>query len=42
MQNGGENYLFYLWVEYVTICHRWMKWYEDFVDLFWVKKIEED
>ena len=42
MNNGTEDYWFYLYIEYMALWHKWIKLYEDYWDLFWVKKIEED
>lgn len=41
MQNGTEDYWFYLYIEYMTLCHKWIKWYEDYWDLFWIKNKED-
>lgn len=37
-----ENYPFYLWMEWVTIFNRWIKWWEDMFDVFWYWKEKED
>jgi hypothetical protein len=39
--NGIPNYLFYLWVEYMGLWQQWLKLFEDYWDIFWVKKLDE-
>jgi len=42
MSNGQDNYLFYLWIEYLQIYRQWIKWWEDFYDFLWTQKLRED
>jgi hypothetical protein len=36
-----SEYYFYLWIEYFNLCRKWLKWWEDLYDMFWIKKIED-
>lgn len=39
----NENeYYFFLWIEYLNLCRKWLKWFEDWFDLFWTQKLRED
>ena len=40
--NDHNEYWFMLFVEYMSLWHQWIKWYEDYWDMFFIKKLEED
>lgn len=37
-----QEYWFYLYVEYLQLYHKWIKWWEDLYDLFWIQKLKEE
>ena len=39
--NGLTQYLYFLWIEYVSLMNGWFKLYEDWIDLWFYKKSEE-
>jgi hypothetical protein len=36
------EYYFYLWIEYLQLYNKWIKWWEDLYDLFWMQKLREE
>ena len=38
----GDDYSFLLWIEYLELCRKWWKYWEELFDIFFVVKNKEE
>jgi len=42
MEQNENQYIYYLWIEWLNLYRQWVKWLEDWYDLFFYQKLREE